>query len=195
MNVTAEQIKGSVYGSFFFTGFGSWWLWNGWSDGGPWLVTRVVLTASIAIALLLTGLLLLRRADRMPSAPPDTLKRKRMYRVFGIVNLVQWLAVFAAGILLNVLHRPAYIAPAIALIVGLHLFPLARLFGYSPHFLTGTALVVWSVGCCCLLPTARLPAVVCAGSGVILLGSAAAMLVIGHKACGSWKLAANQAEA
>lgn len=195
MNLTAERIKGSVYGSFFFTGFGSLWLWNGWADGSPRLVVRGVLTACIAIALLTAGFVLLRRADRMPSAPRDTLKRKRMFRIFGLVNLIQWLAIFAAATVLGALHRPAYIAPVVILIVGLHLFPLARLFGNPLHNVTGAALLLWACGCLFLLPQDRLPAVACLGSGMILLASASAMLLIGHKACGAVDVGVSQVRA
>jgi hypothetical protein len=39
---------------------------------------------------------------------------------------------------LNLAHRPKAISPAIAIIVGLHFFPLAGLFGASLYYATGT---------------------------------------------------------
>ncbi len=195
MNLTAEWIKGSVYGSFFFIGFGSWWMWNGWADNQPMPAIRGVLLACLAAALLLTGFALLRRVNRMPSAPRDASRRKRMMRAFGVVNLIQWVAIFGASFLLGALHRPMYIAPAIALIVGLHFFPLARLFGNPLHYATGGLLLLWTAGCLLLLPQDRLSAMTCVGCGVILLLSAAATLLIGHKACGSLNVTASPAGA
>ena len=184
MKRRAEWIKGSVYGSFFFIGFGTIWLWSGLADGKPLPVTRSGLLILIALTLFGAGSVVLRRAGRMPTAPFGAEKKKRMNRVFGIVNLLQWLTIFAAAFMLNGLRHPEYIVPAITLIVGLHLFPLARLFGNRLHFVTGTALVVWTIGCCFLLPTYQLSAVVCVGNGIVLLLSAAATLLIGYRACG-----------
>ena len=50
----------------------------------------------------------------------------------------------AAVILLGIFHLQLFIVPAIATIVGLHLFPLARVFHYPLHYVTGALLTLWS---------------------------------------------------
>ncbi|MFE3514599.1 hypothetical protein [Streptomyces sp. NPDC059166] len=49
-------------------------------------------------------------------------------RSVGIVNAVELVAVFAVIAASNASGRPGFIPPAIALVVGLHFIPLARLY-------------------------------------------------------------------
>lgn len=50
---------------------------------------------------------------------------------------MQWGAIVLVIIVLNIVHRTGVIAPAIAIIVGLHFFPLARLFQRPSYYATG----------------------------------------------------------
>ena len=70
----------------------------------------------------------------------------------------------------------AYTTSAITTIVGLHLFPLARLFRYPLHYLTGGLLVVWAAASAALVPMAEMQGTTSLGTGVILWLSAAATL-------------------
>ena len=79
----------------------------------------------------------------------------------------------AAVILLGIFHLPEFIVPAIAPIVGLHLFRLARVFRYPIHYVTGTLLVLWSAGLVLTPPQEKLPSVGALGTAAILLVSAA----------------------
>ena len=74
---------------------------------------------------------------------------------------------------LGIFHLPEFIVPAIATIVGLHLFPLARVFHYPLHHATGTLLVLWSAGVVLTLPHEKLPSVGALGTAAILLVNAA----------------------
>ena len=68
--------------------------------------------------------------------------RKARQRVFRWINLVQWLAVFAASFVLSALGDPEWTTPAVILIVGLHLIPLARVFRAPRHYVAGVSLIV-----------------------------------------------------
>ena len=182
MQHSAESVKGRIYGTFFLTGFGTLWLLNGVPNGKlPQTVFGIAL-AGVAASLLAAGFLILQRARRLPNAPLDQAKRTRMKRVFRTVNLVQWLAIFAAILLLNLLHHAAYIVPAASIIVGLHFYPLARLFRTQSHYITGTLLIGWSIGCMAALPVTTMPAIVCLGNGAILLIASAISLLTAYKA-------------
>ena len=63
--------------------------------------------------------------------------------------------------------------PAIATIVGLHLFPLARAFRYPMHYVTGTLLVLWSAASVFILPRENVASMGALGTSAILLLSAA----------------------
>ena len=67
---------------------------------------------------------------------------------------------------------------AITAIVGLHMFPLARLFRYWPHYVAGAALVVWAAASVVLVSREQLQGVAALGTGAILWISAAATLAM-----------------
>ena len=67
------------------------------------------------------------------------------------------------------------------LIVGLHFFPLTRLFRYPQHHVTGGALVAWALGCLALVPRESLQSTTAFGTGDILWVSAAVTLARGFR--------------
>ena len=66
----------------------------------------------------------------------------------------KWTAVFIVAFSFARLHIDAYTTSAITAIAGLHMFPLARLFRYPLHYLTGGLLVVWAATSAALVPVA-----------------------------------------
>ncbi|MDF6019585.1 hypothetical protein [Streptomyces sp. JH34] len=65
-------------------------------------------------------------------------------RSVGIVNVVELAAVFAVIAASNASGHPAFIPPCIALVVGLHFVPLARLYDQWQY--KGTAALLCTVG-------------------------------------------------
>ncbi len=84
-----------------------------------------------------------KRGLPLAARSPAEVKRDAM---FNRINIMQWLAVGLAILVLNVVQHQAWIVPAIILIVGLHFVPLARLFNVPFYHLLALALVVISVG-------------------------------------------------
>ena len=119
---------------------------------------------------------------RRTSDTRDNARQIEMKRVFGRVNTIQWIAIVAAIALLNMFQQTDFIVPAIATIVGLHLFPLARLFRYPAHYVTGTLLVVWSAAVALVLRPQDIASVGAVGTAVILLTSAAYTLIAATRA-------------
>ena len=80
-----------------------------------------------AVGMLIRGLMmaLARRRGRR-SAPPE--ERRRRGRIVGIASALEGVAIFAAASVLVNLGRRDLIAPAVAIIVGVHFLPLARWF-------------------------------------------------------------------
>jgi hypothetical protein len=62
------------------------------------------------------------------------------------------------------------------------MFPLARLFRYPLHNVTGAALVIWAAATVALVPAEQLQGITSMGTGVILWLSAAATLGIALRA-------------
>jgi hypothetical protein len=78
--------------------------------------------------------------DVPPSAQQMGANRE-LARQFYIVVGIEFAAIFIVVVVLRALHFPDYILCAIALIVGVHFFPLAALFKAPLYYVTG------SVGC------------------------------------------------
>ena len=168
-----ESISGRAAGVLAFTLFGGIWLVVSlrafeWLD--PPSITAVGL---IVFGLAVPAIVLRRRVpvitDPMAQGAGDAAHARR---VFAIVNVAQAVGMVLAITMLNAARRPEWIVPVLASIVGLHLFPLARVFSYRPHNVTGVLLVVWSLGVLLLVQTERMSGIGAMGAAVILLVSA-----------------------
>jgi hypothetical protein len=174
---TANQLSGRATGSIFFSGFGALWI-------ALALYIKQTLTVDLAIgigaglaALLLTSCWLLRQAKHFPKLPEN----KYVSREFNRINAMQWIAIAIVGFTFARLHIDAYVLSAITAIVGIHLFPLAKLFRYPLHNVTGAALVVWASVSVLLVPADHLQGVTAIGTGIILWLSASVTLALAIK--------------
>lgn len=182
VNQTAEAITGRATGALFSTGFGSLWLFTGLLAMHRLNIVSGTIVAIILVALVIPAVRLLQRMARTPKNGANSERERHMKRTFGLVNTVQWIAIVAVVALLAVFHLGEFIVPAIAVIVGLHLFPLARLFRNSAHYVTGALLVLWSGGVVILLQRNNIPSVGALGTAAILLLSALYTLTVAARA-------------
>ena len=173
---SAAQVRSRAYGCLFFIGFGAIWIFTGLNDTHHRSPAMMVFAGAACVLLLALTLLLLRRANVLPAAHPDSDDERRAQRMFRAVNIIQWVSVGTAIAILDLLAMPEYIVPAIAIIVGLHLFPLAGSFHNRQHYVTGSLLIGWSLGCLALLSRERVPGITALGTGTVLLVSAAVTL-------------------
>jgi hypothetical protein len=164
------RARGATIGASIMGGFGGVWLFLGLLSAGlPWVVA-----AGLGLSGLAGGVLVgsrLRRALPLPVTEPGPEKR-RMDRWFHVVNVVQWIAIFLAALLLRRAGQAEWIVPAVGAIVGLHFLPLARIFGSPSHRWTGLAMMGWVAACAPIASPAR-DAAVATGLGLILWASAA----------------------
>ncbi|GGS65205.1 DUF7010 family protein [Streptomyces violaceus] len=97
-------------------------------------------------------------------------------RGVGIVNTIELVAVFAVVAASNAAGRPEVIPAAIALVVGLHFFPLARLYDQWQYRWTAALMTAVAVAGFVLvaagLANETVRIVVGLGSAVVLWGSA-----------------------
>ena len=174
---TANQLCGRAIGSIFFSGFGALWI-------ALALYIKQTLSVDLAIgigaglaALLLTAIWLMRRAKLFPKLPENRV----MGRQFNRINAIQWIAVAIVGFTFARLHIDVYVLSAITAIVGIHMFPLAKLFRYPLHNLTGAVLVAWASASVLFVPTDHLQSTTAIGTGIILWISAAITLALAVK--------------
>jgi hypothetical protein len=172
--LTANRVGGRATGALFFTGFGAVWLLLGLYAKER--LTTAAVSAVIGGAAVLAGgaLALLRRARALPRAPEDA----AMARAFKWINIVEWAAIAVVVFSFSRLGIDAYVISAITAIVGLHMFPLARLFRSALHHLIGTALVAWAVASVFLFRKDELQGSTALGTGAILWLSALLALAL-----------------
>jgi hypothetical protein len=172
--LTENRVRGCAIGAMIAAGFGSGWLF--WS-----LIALQKIAAGTAIGVELGALALLaaavyvaRQAKRWPRIPADP----AMGRRFAWINVIQWTAIVAVVFGFSRLHIDACGAATVTMIVGLHYLPLARLFHYPMHYVTGVVLVGWGAMSALLFSQDVVQGAAASGTGVILWVSAVVMLVL-----------------
>lgn len=170
-----EHVRDAAATAFVFGFFASSWF--GWAQEAPPKQWRPVLIAGSVLSLLTAvagALLAWSHWSDGTAFDADT------SRTFGIVVGVEFaVAAVGAGLLAR-LRRGELIAPWIALVVGVHLFPVAALLGYPLIHLVAALVTVVAV---VAVPVARARAVVVSavvglGTGVVLLAGAVSSLLI-----------------
>jgi hypothetical protein len=123
--------------------FGTWWTIAGclgFSGGSM----PVVAAALIGLSIFLGGLYLSYSSVQLRhEEQPSEAWQPARARAFRNINIAQWVAIAALNVALNVIGHTEWLFPGIMMIVGLHFFPLARLFSASKanNFTIGLALV------------------------------------------------------
>ena len=173
---SVEALRGRATGVLFLSGFGGLWFLLGLAASQRLsLPTACALAAGLA-ALVAGAVLLRRRSAALPPSTLDPEEQRRAGRTFGRVNAVQWAAIVLIAVVLGRLHLDAYTPAAVTVVVGLHFFPLARLFRSPQHHVTGAALVLWGAVCLLLVPRDVLQSTSAFGTGAILWTAAAVTL-------------------
>jgi hypothetical protein len=182
---SAEAISGRATGVLFFAGFGSLWLYNGISAMHRLNPISVTSIGVIFAALSIPAMLLRSASKAAHTLDTDSQESREVKRTFTRVNMVQWLAITAAIVLFNAIHKQEFLTPAITFIVGAHLVPLARLFSHSTHYVTGGLLMFWATVIAIAFPPEIMPSVGALGTAVLLLVSAAYTLTLAGRAAKS----------
>jgi len=163
---------GRAIGAMFFAFFGAVWLVAGSVRSGrgtPTLLGAIILCAIIIVAIAYRRYKAHSIARHAEAESPAA---KRRSRWFNIINAAQWIAILIAVNVLIRLHLAAWSVPACIFIVGLHFLPLARLFAYLPHYVTGVALMLVAVVYPFAVPFGPQSSIGCLCSGIILWISA-----------------------
>jgi len=172
--LTANRVRGTAIGAMIEASFGLGWLF--WSLAA---MHRIAAGSAIgldlgAIALLAPAVYVARQAKRWPATAGDP----AMMRKFVWINAIQGTAIVAVVVGFSRSHIDAYGASAVTAIVGLHFLPLAHLFHYRMHYVTGAVLVSWGAISAFLFSQESLQGAAALGTGVILWVSAAVTLVL-----------------
>ena len=136
---------GRSIGSMFFAVFGGLWLGLWANDQYPRSALAILIVVSLTAALFIAAHRVYRHNFNALKAQTQTPETRRESRYFNIVNGAQWIIIFVVAFVLGQIGLEAWILPSIIFIVGSHFLPLAHLFGYLPHYVTGTALILLAI--------------------------------------------------
>ena len=139
------RCGGRAVGAMFFAFFGGVWALLGYDLGGWRTPLLLILPATVALILLLAAVRVVRKSRGAMIAVRGRTEYGRMRRQFRAINAGQWIVAIMAVCVLHHFGLDEWSAPTIMLIVGLHMLPLARVFQYPPHYLTGAALIVTAI--------------------------------------------------
>jgi hypothetical protein len=141
-------VNGAANGVLFMTFFGALWASIGivgshglWS---PWLL---VCSAAITLVLLIGAITLFRKARTLRTSftSEESKHWKNVNRKFGLVFMLEGAAIAIASFICNNLDHFELFFPIMALIVGIHFFPLAQLFRVSFYHVTGAVMCVLGI--------------------------------------------------
>jgi hypothetical protein len=152
------ELRGRAAGTALLAFFALGWTACGIS-AIPTTVGLVLFAIAAAGSLTLAALALA-MSRRAATAPTDggPGRGRATGRRYGIVVAAEWIGIFVVARLLAATGHSQLIPAAIALGVGIHFFPLAKLFGIRAYHLTGAAICLVALTTSLLAPLTATPA-------------------------------------
>ena len=189
-NVPPGALEGRAIAVIIMSGFAALWMVSGVN-----ILRRLNWSTALLIALL-TGALCWGAARELHASqiaapvmphtgtqsgshvqnqpPPGWTPATR--RDFQWVLALEWVPIVVVAIVFARMRRRHLILPAIAIIVGLHFLPLAKLFGAPLYYFTGSALVLATLAAFSVSDITRRQGIICFASGLILWTTSAILL-------------------
>ena len=172
-------MAGRAIGAMFFSVFGGLWLGLWANDQYPGVVGLLIVALGTAV-LLATSHRVYKDNSPALKAIAQTPESRRKSRLFNLINALQWGVILLVALVLTHTGNTRWVLPAIVFIVGVHFLPLARLFEYRPHYLTGAALIVLASVYPLIARDGPENAIGALGAGLILWASAVRALLPHH---------------
>jgi hypothetical protein len=108
-------------------------------------VAALAVGAPLAVLVFLWARRTRQATQALATSPANEASRARRTRLFRTVNVAQYLALGLAGLWVSYVHRIDLLVPIGIFVVGAHFLPLALLFKYPFHVVTGLVLIGWSL--------------------------------------------------
>ena len=177
----AARALGRCHGAIFLSLFGGAWLLLAAYAFGRLTALAALLIAAGAALFVMTAMRFRRRCGKIAEGAFPDGERRRNDRIFGIVNAVTWISVALVFQLLPRLGYKDLAFPAVALLVGLHFFPMPPLYRHPANLVVGACMVVWAILCPLLFHGDRMIGFVASGAGFVLwVGAASALMTASH---------------
>ncbi|MET9553437.1 hypothetical protein [Streptomyces sp. NPDC006645] len=173
--ISRAELRGRATGAGVMAFFGLGWMACGVTDM-PVAAGRAVFAIGVAVSITFAvlGARMGRRAAATPTTDtePTAARKKKAGVGFALVVVVEWVAIFAVARVLVATDHAEAIPAFVAAVVGIHFFPLARLFGVGAYHWTGAAMCASALTAAVLAPLTSTDALWTAVPG---FGSAAAL--------------------
>jgi hypothetical protein len=171
------RMRGRAVGSIVCAGFGAyalfWWAEDAiQGERMPWF-GAIAVGAAILVVWAIANLIALRHA------PKVTLDKRlvRYYRIgYALIVATEGAAISVGGPILGHFHRPELFGQWIGAVVGIHFFPLGKLFKIPLYYWTGAAIALAAFGSQLISASALSSAVCAGGTGVPLWITAVVIL-------------------
>jgi hypothetical protein len=164
-----ELILGRGYGAMACTVFGALWLGLGLAGGREFSFWVIIAFSICCVGLYAGSVFLIRRGRRIRSQAPVGRQRPAAARKqFLWVVIAEVVACVAVAWACGAMNRGDLIPVGIALVVGLHLLPLAKIVRVPECYVTGAAIVIWCVLSWVLFRAPKMDVSAGIGTGIVL---------------------------
>jgi hypothetical protein len=175
------RMRGRAVGAIVCAGFGAyalyWWTEATINDAtlggrGLWL-GAIAVAAAVLVVWAIANLVALRHEPRV------VLDKRvaRFYRIgYAIIVAIEGAAISVGGPILGHFHRPELFGQWIGAVVGIHFFPLGKLFKIPLYYWTGAAISLAAFGSLFISASSLSSALCAGGTGAALWITAAVIL-------------------
>jgi hypothetical protein len=136
-----DAARGRGVGVLVGAVIGAAWAAYGASLLPAWTAFVLAIAAAFTAPLAAAGVAMIGRARAMPADPAGAAANRRAWRWFWLNLAAEIVLLNLAALALNATGRPAYLIPAISVVVGLHFLPMARFFDVPSYLWTGLAMI------------------------------------------------------
>ncbi|MGH9740476.1 MAG: hypothetical protein ACRD4X_18100 [Candidatus Acidiferrales bacterium] len=165
-----ETALGAGRGALIVSIFGCGWLVWGLFIIGAFTPVRIVALGVIELAFLDGAVYFIRKGRTLrkqyPRLPQAVTRNTAKW--YWIIVAAEVVAIAIAANVAIDLRRPELIPDWIAILVGLHFLPLAKIFHARSMAYVGAAMVLWSILCWIAFRSDALAAAVVFGAGVLV---------------------------
>ena len=171
------RMRGRAVGAIVCAGFGAyamyWWVEAAIEGEQRWWFGAIVVVAAVLVVWGIANLVALRHA---PKVVLDK-RLARFYRIgYALIVATEGAAISVGGPILGHFHRPDLYGQWIGAIVGIHFFPLGKLFKIPLYYWTGAAISLAAFGALLISADALRSAITAGGTGIALWITAVVIL-------------------
>jgi hypothetical protein len=165
------RMRGRAVGAIVCAGFGAyalyWWTQAAIQGERRLWFGAIAAATAILVVWAIANLVALRHAPKV-----DLDKRLvKSYRIgYALIVAIEGAAISVGGPILGHFHRPDLYGQWVGAVVGIHFFPLGKLFKIPLYYWTGAAISLAAFGSL-LISSSPLSSALCAGGQAWLYGS------------------------